>query len=352
MKTQSYEKKLPELSVEIQRLTQLLRMKAEEAESFRKRALKIDEIQLLYHKEREQMLNEITRLRQTIEVHHIDIGAEKKESRDLLPGTRKDYETKISLLEEEIERLNKLLKERLVEIEDFKTNVSKLEIELKARKELEKEVRENEQRLKDCLSDLDKANLILKDKANECDSTRLRSGQLEARLREMLTKNSEYEHKIMELSDVIQRLNEVLKNKSLEYDALRMRLGQIENVNEKLAEYDEDRSEMEGEIKKLRGVIEAIHREMEVWKERYQASDNEKNRIASENSRLLNENGRLLGAKSLNSDYERKIQNLNDEITRLERDLFQWKEKCSKLERAEVYPKKLDESSRRGLNQV
>ena len=106
-KNDIYEKKIPELSFEIKRLTEILKDKAQEAEIYKKKASKIDEIQMLFHRERDMIQSENKKLKEILGKNHIEYGEKNDDTLDVIPSSKKDYEKKISLLEEELDRVIK-----------------------------------------------------------------------------------------------------------------------------------------------------------------------------------------------------------------------------------------------------
>ena len=105
-KNDVYEKKIPELSFEIKRLTEILRDKAQEAENYKRKASKIDEIQILFHRERYLIISENKKMKEILNKYQIDWGDKKEEDLGLMPSTKKDFEKKIELLDEELDRVN------------------------------------------------------------------------------------------------------------------------------------------------------------------------------------------------------------------------------------------------------
>jgi uncharacterized small protein (DUF1192 family) len=146
----------------------------------------------------------------------------------------KEYENRIALLTQEIERLNGVLRQRAEEIDNWKSRYSKIEISITEYKGLEGRLREYENRIALLSQEIERLNGVLKSRADEIEQWRVNYSKLEITINEY--KVIESRGKDME-GRVSMLLREIDDWKS-RYSKLEISIGEYRNLEGRLKEYE------------------------------------------------------------------------------------------------------------------
>lgn len=228
------ESRLKALTQEINRLNeQLLENKAEN-DKLKGRAFRLDEIQIMYQKEREFRENEIKVLKNRLG----DDGSPKKKLRNI----KREYELQIEALKNELTRTIDDRKTKVLEIENLKRDIGDLHVELSLKDDLKEEIEDKEKRIKATLEEVNRLNDILGTTVSSYEKGQMKLG--------------EYENKIIMLTTEIQRLNQMLKSKNEENDLLKLRFGEMDSRFQSQKEKLEERIKNQNiEAEKLKARI-------------------------------------------------------------------------------------------------
>ena len=179
-------------------------------------------------------------------------------------------------------QINQLLKEKIGDNESLKSNISRLEIELKSRIDLEKDKRECETRIRELIKEVEKNKSLLTAKMQEIDSLKIRQSQQDANMKELILNVKEKEEKLNLAEADIRKISMILRAKSEENDAILMKLKQAQGEVSEMNQMRAEREDMIQEIKKLREIIDLIHKEKDEFRLR--------NLSLEEENKLLNQN--------------------------------------------------------------
>ena len=197
-KNEEKDQKISLLTGEIQRISGLLQEKKSEIDILRVKCLRIDEIQIMYQKEKQGMEDRLRRQRQT-----------------LVESVKKEYQEHYRDIESKYEALAQKYQVKELEVEELKHKIADLKIDLLHRDDLEDEINTKASRI----------NLLEEERET-----------IEGKLKEMIEKMNdgeqqleEYENKIFMLTTEIQKLNQMLIGKTQENDAIKLKIGQLES---------------------------------------------------------------------------------------------------------------------------
>lgn len=152
-------------------------------------------------------------------------------------GRCSEFEQKIVLLSQEIERLTNFARSKQQEVDEWKSRSYQQENALNEAKakiqSLEGKIRDFENRVALLTSEIERLNTVLKQRIGENDELRIRISQLESQLeiiKQYELKISQYEERVALMSQEVQRLNGSLRGKQQEIDELRGKIAQFESL--------------------------------------------------------------------------------------------------------------------------
>lgn len=176
-----------------------------------------------------------------------------------------DFENKITLLNQELLRLNQVLKAKEEDLHDFKQREFKLSQRLKEQDQWD---HENKQ-----------LKTTLENRVREIEEWKVRNSRLEEdanKAREMMHYNEEMSNKLQVSGREIERLNNVLRNKLDEIEQWKkkvsdreMELSKLKNVEDDLANYESKFGMMQAENDRINGLLRTRQGEIEDWKNRH-----------------------------------------------------------------------------------
>ena len=266
---------------EIERLNDALKGKVDEIESWKQRVAKQD--------------SELGRYR-------------------YLEGEINGYQTKITNLAGEIERLNGVLKTRLGEIEDWKNRCSKMEITITNysvvegnNKNLQNQVDTQAQQIND-----------LKNKLGRSEMEVSNLKMLEGRLGEADKKNGL-------LNGEIDRLNNMLRGKTQETEDLKIRHSKLEssliqykNIEAKVQEYEATIALLTQEIERLNNMVRAKAEECDRMGHKIRGLDDQINFLKAHEIKLQ-ENERVINTLNISvNEFKRNMTNEQDKSRSME----------------------------------
>ena len=145
-----------------------------------------------------------------------------------------EYENRIALMAQEIERLNGTLKKKVEENSNF------------------------ENRLYQLTQEIERLNGVLKQKVDENEALRRSQSEWEYKYsQEWQSKITTYESRIRESNMDRENLENRLRQLSQENDELKRRLQELSDVNRKVAEYENRIALMAQEIERLGGSLKS-----------------------------------------------------------------------------------------------
>lgn len=153
----------------------------------------------------------------------------------------KSYETKIvelenrnALLGQEIERLNVVIRGKLGEIDEWKSRYSKLELQFTTLRQLESKISEYENRIGLLTQEIERLNNVLRQRLGEIEEWKGRYSKLEIQL----SHYRGYEDKVRELEERTSMLVGQLEEWKSKYSKLEITITQYRGYEGKLADYE------------------------------------------------------------------------------------------------------------------
>lgn len=230
------ETRLKSLTEEVNRLNQLILEKKVENDKLKGRAVRLDEIQIMYQKEREIRENEIKSLRSRLG----DDGTSHE-----WKNLKREYISQIEALKNELARTVEDKKSKVLENENLKKDLSDLHVELRLKDDLAIEIQDKEKRIKATLEELNRLNDVLGSTVSSYEQSQL--------------KLNEYENKIIMLTTEIQRLNGLLRTKNEENDVMKLRFGEMDTrFHAQKEKYEERISQINIEMEKLKSKVKTL----------------------------------------------------------------------------------------------
>ena len=231
------ETRMKSLVEEINRLNNVILEKKVENDKLKGRAGRLDEIQLIYQKERESRENEIKALRYKLG----DDGSPKKKIRNIA----KEYDIKIAALEAELTRTVEDRKLKVLENENLKKDLGDLRVELSLKEDLNDEIKEKDERISATMDEIKRLNDVLGFTVTSHEKNEV--------------KLAEYENKIIMLTTEIQRLNQMLRGKNEENDLLKLRFGEMDSKFQSQKEkYEDQIKQNKLEIEKFKSKLKTF----------------------------------------------------------------------------------------------
>ena len=230
-----------------------------------------------------------------------------------------EYESKIAMLSQEIERLNGVIdkknaevrgfKEGEVEAENMAQQVRQLSVQMKRitgeNEGLYSEVSQGQEQIR--LSN----NQISKLKT-EVDTYRSSMDDMKRKTMDVSSsKNSEYEAKIAMFSQEIERLNVIVEKKNNEVSQLNKKLHDIDGMNKSIGD-------LQGKIKRLANENYEMEEEVRAAQENVRLSSNQNAKMLKE---INDYKQRIDGNDRENEMFKKKINNLVSENTNLESEV-------------------------------
>lgn len=231
-----------------------------------------------------------------------------------LEGDIKTYENKIMTLTGEIERLNGVMKNRLLEAEEWKNKCSKLEVSITNYQVVEKNNKDLEGRLKDNIRMIED----LKGKIGKSELEINNYKMLEGRLNDSERKEGLYKVEI-------DRINTVIKSKIQENDDFRVRYSNLES---KLIEY----KSIEGKVREYENANNLLTRQLEEYSNEIRVKTDEADRYKGIVRKLEEEVEFLRSHEIKLKDNERNIHSLQTTITEIKRTLLTEQDKTRGFE--------------------
>ena len=230
------ETRLKTLANEINRLNELILEQKSETDKLKGRTFRLDEIQIMYQKEREFRENEIKALKNRLG----DDGSPRKK----LKNFKREYELQIEALKNELSRTIEDRKLKVIENENLKKDIGDLNVELRLKEDLKDDILDKENRIKATLEEVNRLNDVL--------------GSVVSSHEKSTNKLNEYENKIIMLTSEIQRLNQLLRGKNEENDMMKLRFGEMDTrfLGQK-EKYEEKIKQLSIDMEKIKGKLRA-----------------------------------------------------------------------------------------------
>ena len=309
---------------EIERLTAILREKANDADKEKTKRSKLEadlgnarvvEMRLKEYENKLALLtSEIERLNTVL--------VKEREEKDRLKGKLMDFESNTSTYQVQIKQWESRYNDSMREIEQWKKRFSELQVTIDEYRSYEVKVREYENKLALMSSEVTRLNDMMSKGKKENDILRIRIKELEQS--EMRIR--EYENKIALLTSEIERLNSVIKNRGEDldnwknkYSKLEISISEYRGLEGRLRDYENTIAGMQREIERLNGIIRDNHDDLEREKTK-------RSKIESEMS-----SKKVLEMKL--QEYENKMGLLTSEFERLNSVLVKEREEKEKLRR-------------------
>ena len=304
-----YENKIALLSQEIERLNSMLRTKDDELYSFRSRY-------------------------EQLEVSSREMGGYK--------SRLSEYENKLALLSQEVERLNSMLRNKDDEIYGLRRDIQNLEISSRESASYQGQIREYENKLALLSQEVERLNGLVRTKESDLYAMKSKFESLEVSNRELNTYQSrarDYENKLAMLSQEIERLNSMLRTKDDELHTLNSRVSHWETMQSetityknKLSDYESRFALMAQEVERLNVNLRNKESELADYRSKYSSLEYRLQEQSTSSMELTRIRGTL-------TEYENKLALLSQEVERLnsilrskEGEIEEWRYKYSSLE--------------------
>lgn len=102
-----------------------------------------------------------------------------------LEGKVRDYENRLGIMSEEIERQHSVIKSRNDEVEQWKQRNGKLELQVGNMRQLEAKLSEYENRIQLMSQEIERLNYQIKGRSEELDNSKMHSTQIESRFAQL-----------------------------------------------------------------------------------------------------------------------------------------------------------------------
>ena len=310
----SYTNEIDALRMELDRANLQKKQKADEAEEYRRKLMRLES-------EFNEINMEISRLNDELNYKNRENGELKNKLSKLEITIRElrerealiiEYENKIALLSQEVERLNSLLKRKGDEINNLNSTISSLEAELNSK----------EYEISDYKAKISKLEITIRDLKAKCEQIIALENQVAMLSQEIERLNSMLRGKTSELDNFkrssttfqttieereieLGNLRGDLNAKARQYDELNMKyttiVSELRSKDATIQEYENRIALLSQEVERLNSMMKTRANEIEEWKMKY--------------SRLESESAQF-GRDKL-YEYETKISTLTSEIESL-----------------------------------
>jgi len=313
-KLQEYENKFALLSAEIKRLTDLNMDRNNE----------LEEMKIQYGSLEKNAQIRMEQMRVQLEIQHRNeketiisdlsnrFAQEKQDYENQLRGFRQqiiEYENKVILLTNEIERLNAALKDKAQEIELWKGKLATLE------RVKSQELEEARQR-----AEIDK-KIAIDQKINELTNKfKVEKAQLEAKVKELRGRNIELENKMTFFKVEIERLNTLYDDRTREVDTWKDKYAQLENS--RFIEIEEVRTQFE--------TLKRSSLQMSDYEIRFQAER------SSYETQIMQMKHKIAELEATVFDYNKEIERLNGLYTETKKQAEAFRNRYGSLDQSSV----------------
>jgi chromosome segregation ATPase len=279
----------------------------------------IREMTIRFQNERSSLENEIRKCRELLdnrarEVEELRQRAQKQEITIMelrnYENLIADHENRLALLNQELLRLNELLRQKDEDNGVLKQKEFKLAQQLKQLQEWEFEGKQ--------------LRSGLEAKAREAEEWKTRTSRLEeevSRARELEHYNEELGNKLNLAAKELERLNGILRSKLEEVEAWKRKvtereseLSKYKNLENELFSYESKINNLKIENDRINGILKSRLSEIEDWKGRYQQVEQQLAQAA-----LLHQEKKALEERC--GSQVRQNEELKFQLTRLESDL-------------------------------
>ena len=308
------------LENELTKLSRILENKIEENEEWKDRFQRLEgalsekgglEARYLDNEDKKmRLLNEMERLAR-------ESKQKSQENEQLL---RKMRNLEIAMadsinLQNEIIRLKNLLEEKLEEIDSWKSKCSRYEAILNDKESLEGRAMEYERKIEVLVKDIEKLGYVYREKTRENEELKQVCGKYEAQISD----RGLLEGEIRKIKDILEGKLQEIDNLKARNSGLELALSNKDGFSIKSREYEEKIRVLSGELEKVSMVLRDKNDEIEGWRlkcTRVETNQRDRDSIEGEVKKMrgileikLQE---IEDLKALNNRYEMKIADCQD----------------------------------------